>query len=129
MIVLDASAAYELLTDTATGSGVAHRLVGEALHVPAHFEIETAGAIRRQTLRGELSAADEQRAYEALRRMHVRSWTAESGLDRAWALRHSLTIADGLYVALAEALGVPLLTCDERLARAHGHDAVIELAT
>jgi predicted nucleic acid-binding protein len=126
LIVLDASAAYELLTDTATGSGVARRLIGEAVNVPAHFDIETAGAIRRQTMRGELSAADEQRAYDALRRMRVQRWTVESSLDRAWTLRQSLTIADGLYVALAEALGAPLLTCDVRLARSHGHDAVIE---
>jgi predicted nucleic acid-binding protein len=34
---------------------------------------------------------------------------------------------DGAYVALAEALEAPLLTCDEKLSRAHGHDARIEL--
>ena len=34
---------------------------------------------------------------------------------------------DGAYVALAEALPGPLLTCDEKLSRAHGHRAEIEL--
>jgi len=34
---------------------------------------------------------------------------------------------DGVYVALAEALAMPLLTCDGRLARAHGHGAKVEL--
>lgn len=34
---------------------------------------------------------------------------------------------DGAYVALAEALAAPLVTCDEKLSRAHGHDAKIEL--
>ena len=31
------------------------------------------------------------------------------------------------YVALAEALDAPLITCDAKLARSHGHRAVIEL--
>ncbi|MBL7325874.1 VapC toxin family PIN domain ribonuclease, partial [Escherichia coli] len=37
------------------------------------------------------------------------------------------TVADGAYVALAEGLGVPLITCDGRLAQSHGHNAEIEL--
>jgi predicted nucleic acid-binding protein len=38
-----------------------------------------------------------------------------------------MTAYDGTYVALAEVLEAPLLTCDERLARAHGHQARIEV--
>ena len=47
-------------------------------------------------------------------------------LERAWDLRHSLTAADALYVALAEALQVPLLTLDKRLARADGPRCPVE---
>ena len=36
---------------------------------------------------------------------------------------------DAAYVALAEALDVPLLTCDAKLARSHGHRAKILLLT
>jgi predicted nucleic acid-binding protein len=35
-----------------------------------------------------------------------------------WELRHNLTGYDATYVALAEALGCPLLTADGRLALA-----------
>jgi len=38
-----------------------------------------------------------------------------------------LTAYDAAYVALAEALRAPLLTCDARLASAHGHSAEIHL--
>lgn len=48
-------------------------------------------------------------------------------LKRIWALRSSLSAYDAAYVALAEALDMPLLTCDARLSRSHGHGAKILL--
>jgi predicted nucleic acid-binding protein len=48
-------------------------------------------------------------------------------LPRVWELRESLTAYDAVYVALAEALDAPLLTCDRRLATAPGHQARVEL--
>ncbi|MPY84919.1 MAG: VapC toxin family PIN domain ribonuclease [Actinophytocola sp.] len=46
---------------------------------------------------------------------------------RAWQLRHAITAYDALYVALAERLDIPLVTCDAKLARSNGHNAKIEL--
>ena len=48
-------------------------------------------------------------------------------LTRVWELRNNLTAYDAVYVALAEALGAPLLTRDRRLAAAPGHHAQVEL--
>jgi len=48
-------------------------------------------------------------------------------LPRIWQLRQSLTAYDGAYVALAEALEAPVLTCDGKLGRSHGHRARIEV--
>ena len=48
-------------------------------------------------------------------------------LERIWSLRDSVTAYDAAYVALAEILDCPLITCDARLARSHGHKARIEL--
>ena len=48
-------------------------------------------------------------------------------LARIWALRHNLTAYDAAYVALAETLHVPLVTCDTRLAASVGHRATIAL--
>jgi predicted nucleic acid-binding protein len=56
----------------------------------------------------------------------IRRYPHTALLDRIWALRHNLTAYDAAYVALAEALGAPLLTCDARLAAAPGHTARIE---
>jgi predicted nucleic acid-binding protein len=47
-------------------------------------------------------------------------------LPRILALRNNVTAYDGASVALAEVLGLPLLTADARLARSSGHSASIE---
>ena len=44
-----------------------------------------------------------------------------------WKLRHILTADDATFVALAEALDAPLITCDARLAAAGDHQAHIEV--
>jgi predicted nucleic acid-binding protein len=47
-------------------------------------------------------------------------------LARAWRLRANLTLYDAAYVALAELLDAPLVTCDAALARAP-HSAKVEV--
>jgi len=47
-------------------------------------------------------------------------------LGRAWELRANVSFYDGLYVALAERLSLPLVTLDARLAKAPGIRASIE---
>lgn len=47
-------------------------------------------------------------------------------LASIWRLRGNVTAYDGAYIALAEALGAPLVTRDERLARVTGVAAEIE---
>ena len=46
--------------------------------------------------------------------------------DRAWELARNLTIYDAAYVALAELLDAPLVTLDQRLARAPGIRCEVE---
>jgi predicted nucleic acid-binding protein len=56
-------------------------------------------------------------------------WPHAPFVARIWELRENLTAADAVYVALAEALDVPLVTTDATLARASGHRAHIESFT
>jgi predicted nucleic acid-binding protein len=48
-------------------------------------------------------------------------------LARAWKLRENLTAYDAMYVALAEALDAPIVSCDAPLAKAPGHRAHVEV--
>lgn len=127
MIVLDASAAVELVFATLPGAAVAQRLRGETVHAPAHFDVEVAGAIRRAVVRQLISDHEGLVAVADLQKLPLRRWPTKPFVPRAYELRSTHTVADGVYLALAEGIGAPLVTCDARLAQSHGHRAEIEL--
>ncbi len=129
MIVLDASAVVELLLGTELGRSIASRIEDPALglHVPHLVDVEVAQALRRYVREGELGRDTARAALEALRLLDIERHSHEPLLDRVWALRDNLTAYDALYVALAEALGAILLTCDKKLASVPGISRRIEL--
>lgn len=129
MIIVDASALVELLLETDSGAGVSRRLseAGYNGGAPHLLDVEVAHALRRLEQRGELTAA---RAFDAMQDLYsfpLRRYPHDMLLPRIWELRRNLTAYDATYVALAEVLDAPLLTCDRRLANASGHAAHIEL--
>ena len=129
MIVLDASVLVELLLHTAAGQQIAARIEDPALglHVPELADVEVAQALRRLARDGDLDDADATAALDDLRALDLLRHSHEPLLDRIWELRGNLTAYDAVYVALAEVLDAPLLTCDARLARAPGTTARIDL--
>ncbi|MCC6990026.1 MAG: type II toxin-antitoxin system VapC family toxin, partial [Acidobacteria bacterium] len=76
-----------------------------------------------------IDEGDATLALLALRDLDLERHSHEPLLDRAWTLRRNLSVYDAVYVALAEALGAVLLTCDGRLAGAPGIGASVELVT
>jgi predicted nucleic acid-binding protein len=127
VIVLDASAAVELVLATPPGAAVAQRLRGETVHTPAHFDVEVIGAIRRAVVRQLISDHEGLVAVADFQSLPLRRWPTKPFVERAYQLRSTHTVADGVYVALAEGFAAPLITCDGRLAQSHGHAAEIEL--
>jgi predicted nucleic acid-binding protein len=48
-------------------------------------------------------------------------------LHRAWKLRDNISAYDAMYVALAEVIEAPIITCDSPLAKAPGHRVRVEV--
>lgn len=128
-MVLDASAVVELLLGSRRGEAVAGAVreadADSGLHAPDLMDVEVAQVFRRHEAQEVLPEARAAAALELLQRLPVTRHPTRIVLPRIWALRENLTAYDAAYIALAEALDVPLLTCDGRLARAPGHGAVV----
>jgi predicted nucleic acid-binding protein len=130
MIVIDASALVELLVGgTPRAARLAARLQppSETLHAPQLIDLEVTSVVRTLESRALLSPALATRAIVELLTLDLTRYPHESLVPRVWQLRGNLTSYDAAYVALAENLAAPLVTCDGRLAAAPGHHARIEL--
>lgn len=130
MIVLDASALVELLVGgTPRAASLASRVLhpDESLHAPHLIDLEVASVLRGLEARRLLSTADATRAISDLVGLDLARYAHDVLLPRVWQLRANLTAYDAAYIALAEHLDSPLVTCDARLAAAPGTRARVEL--
>jgi predicted nucleic acid-binding protein len=100
-----------------------------SLWAPHLIDAEVGHSLRRRVAAGGLGADVATAALRDFTHMPLRRIDQLQLLDRAWSLRHNLSFYDGLYVALAEGLGVPLLTLDVRLARGASVATAIEVLT
>jgi predicted nucleic acid-binding protein len=129
MAVVDASALVVYLVGGEHGENVRRRLLSarDRLWAPHLVDAEVGHVLRRGVLVRELSPATARAALEDLADLTIRRTGHIGLLERAWALRDNVSFYDGLYVALAERLGLPLITLDARLAGASGVRAEIDV--
>ncbi|MFN8222358.1 MAG: type II toxin-antitoxin system VapC family toxin [Gaiellales bacterium] len=127
MIVLDTSAAIDLaIRNEPRARFVADTIADvDLIAVPASFDAELLSALRRLERAGVIDEPAALAAVTLIDELGLDRFALESLVARTWELRQSITIADGFFVALAEALDSPLLTTDAKLGRAHGHTAKI----
>lgn len=129
MIVLDASAAIEWLLQSPAGAKVDRRIFArsESLHAPHLLDVEVAQVLRRYVRDNTITAQRGQEAFQDLAGIPLSRYPHDFLIPRVWELRATLTAYDAVYVALAELLDAPLLTCDRKIASAPGHYAKVEL--
>jgi predicted nucleic acid-binding protein len=131
-MVLDASAAIEWLLQTPKGAAVEARIFRKSgdpprLHAPHLLDVEVAQVLRKHVARGLVSEARGQAALQDFLQMPLLRYPHDVLLPRVWELRKNLTAYDAVYVALSEALEIPLLTCDAKIADAPGHHAHVDV--
>lgn len=98
------------------------------IYIPRLALLEVLNAIRFSPKGDE---EDGETALEALQDLNLETKSADVNLLRkanaiAWA--YKITIYDALYVALAEQVGYPLITADEKMInKLKGHSIVVPL--
>lgn len=127
MLVVDTSALLAVLVGSPADAALSDRLRADGdLHAPHLIDVEAVHALRRLVRRDDLSLERALAARHDLEDLTIIRYPHVALVDRMWELRENLTAYDAGFVALSEALGVPLITADERLAGSTGHAAKIE---
>lgn len=130
MIVADASVVIDMFLGPGRPAGVslsrrfAHQ---EIVCAPHLLDAEVGQTLRRLALRGEMSVDRAKASLYDLGELPIQRFPHRELLSRAFALRSNVTFYDGLYLALAEALGAPLVSCDAALRDVPGCGATVEI--
>ncbi|MHB8252738.1 MAG: type II toxin-antitoxin system VapC family toxin [Acidiferrobacter sp.] len=120
-IVVDSSAIVAALIDTGPIGDWAEDIInGQAIYAPELVHAETTNVLRRLELAKQITTPEANGAQQDLMQLKIELFPFEPFADRIWELRHTVTSYDAWYVAVAEGLGFPLATLDERLAKAAG---------
>ena len=128
VLVVDASVlAPALGDDTSDGDLARRRLRGQRLISPELVDLEVASVFRRQLLAGSLELRRAELAMADLVDLPLRRVQHRRLLGRCWELRANLTVYDASYVALAELMGLTLVTADARLSKAPGLRCPVEV--
>ncbi|HUZ22124.1 MAG TPA: type II toxin-antitoxin system VapC family toxin [Acidimicrobiales bacterium] len=122
--VVDASAFVDLLLGGPLGDAVARRVSGRRIHGPAHLDAEVLSALGRLNRAGALRASTVATMLGHLADAPIERHPLAGLLAGAWGRRSNLRLADALYVELAAALDVPLVTTDARLRPVLGTEVV-----
>jgi predicted nucleic acid-binding protein len=97
------------------------------LHAPELIDLEILSVLRRLATRGRVDAKRATRALDDMLDLAILRYPHRALAWRVWELRSNLTPYDASYVALAEAVGCPLVTFDRAFAKCPGLRCDVEL--
>jgi predicted nucleic acid-binding protein len=119
--IVDASVLVAALVDSGEDGVWSERVIaGGYLAAPELAIVEAMNILRRLELGEQLTALEASSAQRDLHDLVIELLPVRPFEERIWQLRPNLTCYDAWYVAVAEALEMPLATLDRRLARAPG---------
>ncbi|HXH57526.1 type II toxin-antitoxin system VapC family toxin [Iamia sp.] len=121
MIVVDASVLVSALADQGRDARwAAEHVAGSRLAAPHHAVVEVANVLRRLEGASLINSTAGALAHHDLVALRIDLYPYRPFAARVWVLRHNVTAYDAAYLALAEALDIPLVTLDRRMAGAPG---------
>jgi predicted nucleic acid-binding protein len=130
-VIVDASVVVKWFTTEALHEEARRLLTqSEPLLAPDILAVELANAMWAKTRRGEIDAPEAERAIAAVSGRGLPELRASAPLMlRAFELARTVDhpVYDCVYLALAEALQMPLVTADGRFAAAAQHHGPITL--
>jgi predicted nucleic acid-binding protein len=119
--VVDSSVLVAALADSGPNGVWAEEVLSRgSLHAPELARVEATNLLRRLELAKQLTTAEANAAHEDLMQLDLELFSFEPFAERIWELRYTVTSYDAWYIAVAEALRLPLATLDGRLSRAKG---------
>lgn len=129
MIVIDSSALVTALTDHGEAGRLIRRRIAQAaeLYVPTLLDTEIQSALLGMRRGGKLTDRETEKAMSAYRMLPLVKQETLPFWERVQKLHANISAYDAQYVALAEALGVPLVTGDARIQRSGAAKCVIEV--
>jgi predicted nucleic acid-binding protein len=117
-IVVDSSVLVAALIDSGPQGAWAERVLAPgSLYTPQLALVEATNIFRRLERTKLITTPEANAAQEDLMQLDMELFSFEPFAERIWELRHNMTSYDAWYVALAEALKLPLATLDEPLSR------------
>ncbi|MEP7364930.1 MAG: type II toxin-antitoxin system VapC family toxin [Acidobacteriota bacterium] len=127
MIVLDASVVVELLTNGILADSIRRDLAGrdDSFAAPHLLDIEVMSALRNLAAGQRIDSHRTEQLLQELEALPVERYGHMPLFQRIWELRHNFTAYDAAYIALAEAMGAKLYTCDEKLSTGHRAKVVV----
>ena len=128
MLVLDTSAAIAAIAGRPVDRRLIDRLSNDGdLHAPHLIDVEFLHALRRLVTTKAIRADVAEDVRTTYAQLAITRYPHHPLSDRMWELRNNLSAYDAAFVALAEELDVPLITCDRRLGSSSGHAATVEV--
>jgi predicted nucleic acid-binding protein len=119
--VIDSSVVVAALVDSGPHGDWAEEVIaGALLQAPESVRAEATNIFRRLERAKLITTPEANAAQDDLMQLDIDLFPFEPFAGRIWELRHNVTSYDAWYVAIAEALKLPLATLDESLSKSNG---------
>ena len=115
-MIVDASVGVEIVRKTPLGQR-AIQLLDDNLHAPDIFLAEVFHVLKRMTALKQISARDANISAALVSQMPLTFLTVSNYQSQLWNVATKISSYDAHYVILAQTLGQPIITLDQKLMR------------